>query len=76
MRRLYLISILVYAAAVLAQGQVIDTSKNINTWMLKHNYTRFEDVPLDTNTHQIQHDYNLLFFRDSLMNRWASLGMG
>jgi hypothetical protein len=49
---------LILAAAVLAQGQVIDTSRNINTWMLKHNYTRFEDVLLDTNTHQVQHDFN------------------
>jgi hypothetical protein len=39
-------------------GQVIDTTRNINTWMLKHNYTRFEEVLLDTNTHQLQHDYN------------------
>ena len=57
-RRIYFISILIFAAALLAQGQVIDTTMDINTWMLKHNFTRFEDVPLDTNTHQLQRDYN------------------
>jgi len=57
-RRFFLISILISAASVLAHGQVIDTTMNINTWMLKHNYTRFEDVLLDTNTHQLQREYN------------------
>ena len=42
-------------------GQVIDTSKNINTWRLMHNFTRFEEVPLDTNMHQLQRDYNPAF---------------
>ncbi len=42
-------------------GQVIDTSKTINTWRLMHNFTRFEEVPLDTNLHQIQRDYNPAF---------------
>jgi hypothetical protein len=57
-RRLIIIFVLIFAVAVTAQGQVIDTSRNINTWMLKHNFTRFEDFPLDTNMHQIQWDYN------------------
>jgi len=45
----------------MVNGQVIDTSKNINTWRLMHNFTRFEEVPLDTNTHQLQRDYNPAF---------------
>lgn len=49
---------MISAVAMLAHGQVIDTSRNINTWMLKHNYTRFEDVQLDTNMHQVQRDYH------------------
>ena len=61
MRRLIVISVLISAVAVTAPGQVIDTSRNINTWMLKHNFTRFEDYPLDTNMHQIQRDYNPAF---------------
>ncbi len=46
---------------MLSIGQVIDTSKMINTWKLMHNYTRFEEVPLDTNLHQLQRDYNPAF---------------
>ncbi len=42
-------------------GQVIDTSKQINTWKLKHNYTRFEDTPLDTNIHQVHMEFNPAF---------------
>lgn len=58
MRRLFIISVLISAVAVIADGQVIDTTRKINTWMLKHNFTRFEDVQLDTNMHQLQRDYN------------------
>lgn len=43
---------------MVATGQVIDTTKAINTWELKHNYTRFEEVSLDTNMHQVQKEYN------------------
>lgn len=46
---------------MLSIGQVIDTSKNINTWRLMHNYTRFEEVALDTNMHQMQRDCNPAF---------------
>jgi len=46
---------------VVSTGQVIDTTKAINTWELKHNYTRFEEVSLDTNMHQIQKDFNPAF---------------
>lgn len=52
---------LISAVAVVANGQVIDTSRNINTWMLTHNFTRFEEVPLDTNMHQLQRDVNPAF---------------
>lgn len=76
MRRLSAISILLIAATVLAQGQVIDTTRNINTWMLKHNYTRFEDVPLDTNTHQIQHDYDPAFLQGFSYESVGILGGG
>jgi hypothetical protein len=60
-RRLLIIYVLISAVTVVAHGQVIDTSKNINTWMLKHNFTRFEEVRLDTNLHQLQRDYNPAF---------------
>lgn len=43
---------------MVVSGQVIDTSKNINTWKLMHHFTRFEEIPLDTNLHQIQRDYH------------------
>lgn len=43
---------------MVATGQVIDTTKKINTWELKHNYTRFEEVSLDTNMHQVHKEYN------------------
>ncbi|MCP4313473.1 MAG: putative porin [Bacteroidetes bacterium] len=40
------------------QAQVIDTTKSINTWKLMHNYTRFEEMPLDTNMHQLHRNYH------------------
>lgn len=40
-----------------ARAQVIDTAKRINTWKLMHNYTRFEEAPLDTSMHQLQWKY-------------------
>lgn len=49
------------AVAVVAHGQVIDTSKTINTWELKHNFTRFEEVSLDTNMHELHKEYNPAF---------------
>jgi hypothetical protein len=45
----------------LVSGQVIDTTKKINTWKLTHNFTRFEETPLDTNMHQLQRDYNPVY---------------
>lgn len=76
MRRFYTIFLLLVLAAVLVQGQVVDTTKNINTWMLKHNYTRFEEVPLDTNTHQIQHDFHPAFLQGFSYESVGILGHG
>lgn len=45
----------------MVQGQVIDTTKQINTWKLMHNFTRFEETPLDTNLHQVHRDYHPAF---------------
>jgi hypothetical protein len=75
-RKFCAISILLTAAAVFTQGQVIDTTQKINTWMLKHNYTRFVDVPLDTNTHQIQHDYNPAYAQGFAYESVGILGAG
>jgi len=57
-RRRLFIYFLLLTLTVAATGQVIDTTKAINTWELKHNYTRFEEVSLDTNMHQVQKEYN------------------
>jgi len=75
-RRLYVISILLCAATVLAQGQVIDTTRKINTWMLKHNFTRFEEVQLDTNMHQVQRDFNPAFKHGFSYESLGILGQG
>lgn len=75
-RRVYTISVLLLAAVVLLPGQVIDTTKNINTWMLRHNYTRFEEVPLDTNTHQLHHDYNPAYLQGYSYESVGVLGHG
>ncbi|RLE00273.1 MAG: hypothetical protein DRJ13_08915 [Bacteroidetes bacterium] len=67
---------MIYATALLVNGQVIDTSRSINTWMLKHNYTRFEDVPLDTNTHELQHDHNPAYLQGFSYESVGILGHG
>ncbi|MFO7669547.1 MAG: putative porin [Bacteroidales bacterium] len=46
---------------MLAHTQVIDTAKRINTWKLMHNYTRFEEAPLDTSMHQLELNYQPAF---------------
>lgn len=61
MRRTSFTYLLFFAFSVLAAGQVIDTSKAINTWELRHNFTRFEEVSLDTNMHQLHKEYNPAF---------------
>jgi len=48
---------LLLSVSVFVSGQVIDTTKKINTWKLMHNYTRFEEVPLDTSMHQLHRIY-------------------
>jgi len=42
-------------------GQVVDTSRNINTWTLMHNYSRFEDIEMDTSLYDLHLDYNPLY---------------
>lgn len=76
MRRLLIISVLFFAVGVLAHGQVIDTTRKINTWMLKHNYTRFEDVRLDTNMHQIQKEYNPAYLEGFAYESYGLLAGG
>ncbi len=62
-KRRFYITLIIAVCPVLIEAQVIDTSKTINTWQLMHNFTRFEEVALDTNTHQIQRDYHPIFER-------------
>lgn len=42
-------------------GQVVDTSKTINSWKLMHNYSRFEDTPLDTTIFDLHQQFNPLY---------------
>ncbi len=51
------IGLMLASCTPLLQGQVIDTSKRINTWRLMHQFTRFEETPLDTNMHQLHREY-------------------
>jgi len=44
-----------------ADAQVVDTSKAINSWQLMHNYSRFEDVELDTSLHDLHIDFNPIY---------------
>ena len=60
-RRSIYIALFLLALSEALSGQMIDTTKEINTWQLKHNFTRFEDVPLDTNMHQLHQEYNPAF---------------
>jgi hypothetical protein len=57
-------------------AQVIDTSKQINTWKLLHNYTRFEEVPLDTNLHQIHKEYHPAYAEGFSFESLGILGHG
>jgi len=59
---------------VVTTGQVIDTTKAINTWELKHNYTRFEEVSLDTNMHQVQKEYNPALLQGFSYEHLGNLG--
>ena len=56
MRERFIIFLLL-SVSLLANAQVIDTARKINTWKLMHNYTRFEETPLDTSMHELQHIY-------------------
>jgi len=73
-RRSIHIFLLLFALSVSVSGQVIDTTLDINTWQLKHNFTRFEDVPLDTNMHQIQRDFNPAFKQGYSYQELGNLG--
>ncbi|MEA3463319.1 MAG: putative porin [Bacteroidota bacterium] len=64
------------AVAVVAHGQVIDTTRKINTWMLEHNFTRFEDVLLDTNMHQVQREFNPAFLEGFAYESYGLLAGG
>ena len=61
MKRIFLyIALLVLLLTGLSplEAQVIDTSKTINTWSLQHNYSRFEDTPLDTLLFEFTRQWN------------------
>jgi len=60
-RKLLCISLSHLLLLLVVEGQVIDTSKMINTWTLEHHFTRFEETSLDTNLHQFQRDYHPAF---------------
>ena len=60
--------------SVTVTGQVIDTAKRINTWKLLHNFTRFEETPLDTNMHQMQRDYHPAFKQGTSYETLGNLG--
>ncbi|MCK4751458.1 MAG: hypothetical protein KAT15_30585, partial [Bacteroidales bacterium] len=61
MKKLFFILILLSVSLITVRAQVIDTSKQINTWKLMHHYTRFEETPLDTNLHQVHRNYQPAF---------------
>jgi len=42
-----------------AQAQIIDTTQRINTWTLKHNYTRFEKAEADTSLEDFHRTFYL-----------------
>jgi len=70
------ISFLLLVLTASLGAQVIDTTKNINTWQLMHNFTRFEDVPLDTNMHQMQRDYHPAYDHGFAYESLGNLGHG
>lgn len=47
--------------SVSTAGQVVDTTRKINSWVLMHNYSRFEDVELDTSLFDLLNIYNPLY---------------
>jgi len=68
------IFLFLFALSAALSGQVIDTTLKINTWQLKHNFTRFEDVALDTNMHQIQKEYHPAFEHGFAYESLGNLG--
>jgi hypothetical protein len=73
-RRSINISLFIIALSAAASAQVIDTTKSINTWQLKHNFTRFEEVPLDTNMHQLQRGHQPAFEQGFAYEALGNLG--
>ncbi|MFC2090767.1 putative porin [Bacteroidota bacterium] len=63
--RLHIIVFLAFFP-VAVYAQVIDTTISINTWLLMHNYSRFEDTKLDTTMFALHKDTNPLY-----RNGWA-----
>lgn len=43
---------------VRVEGQIVDTTRRINSWKLMHNYSRFEDTQLDTTLYNLHLDFN------------------
>lgn len=74
MRTFIHISFLLAFLSAAVSGQVIDTTKEINTWQLRHNFTRFEEVPLDTNMHQVQKEFNPAFQQGFSYEALGNLG--
>jgi hypothetical protein len=60
-KKLLFIFLLFSVSLITVRAQVIDTSKQINTWKLMHHYTRFEETPLDTNLHQVHRNFQPAF---------------
>ncbi|MCA1746567.1 MAG: putative porin, partial [Bacteroidales bacterium] len=56
---IYIIFMLSLLSAEMA-AQIVDTTKEINTWKLMHNYTRFEDTKMDTALHDLHLNFNPL----------------
>jgi len=73
-RRFFYIWALLLMVWPLAKAQVIDTSKQINTWKLMHSFTRFEETPLDTNLHQVHRDFHPAFAQGFSYEYLGNLG--
>jgi len=58
--------------SAISAAQIIDTTQRINTWELKHNYTRFEAIAPDTSLESFHSNYNPVNRSKNLYN---SLGI-
>ncbi len=57
-----------------ASGQIVDTTKKINSWKLMHNYTRFEDTGLDTSLYDVHVVFNPLLRKGTAYESVGILG--